>query len=146
MTVEEGRPLKATMPGAHTKNLFLKDKKGALFLASAHCDTRVDLVGLGRALGARGRLSFGAPDLMTASLGVAPGSVTPFALINPSAKALSAFVLDRALFAGGPVWVHPLRNTASTAVDPSDLLAFVRGCGFEPVVLDLARPDATPGA
>ncbi|MEO0399066.1 MAG: prolyl-tRNA synthetase associated domain-containing protein [Pseudomonadota bacterium] len=158
MTVDEGRDLKLTMPGRHTKNLFLKDKKGNLFLLSAHCDTVVDLVAFGKAVGAKGRLSFGKPELMIEILGVAPGSVTPFALINADPAALRAVAFDAALFSGtaaepdedlgadpaqlpreGPrVWFHPLENTASTAIYPADLLLFARDCGFSPVLADFA--------
>jgi len=140
-TVEEGRDLKASTPGGHSKNLFLKDKKASLFLAICHCDTAVDLVGYGRAAGARGRLSFGKPDLMTQTLGVAPGSVTPFALINESAGALAEIAVDRALMDWDEVWFHPLENTASTAVSPDGLLQFIRASGFEPRLLDLANPQ-----
>ncbi|MEO1136552.1 MAG: prolyl-tRNA synthetase associated domain-containing protein [Pseudomonadota bacterium] len=139
-TVGEGRALKRKWPGGHSKNLFLKDKKGALFLAVALAETKVDLVGLGKRLGAKGRLSFGKPDLMTATLGVIPGAVTPFALINESAKALRTVVLDKALLAQDPVWFHPLENTASTGVSPDDLVQFVRACGFSPEILSLAAP------
>lgn len=139
-TVEEGRDFKAGMPGGHSKNLFLKDKKGALTLAVAWCDTRVDLVGLGKAIGAKGRLSFGKPDLMIATLGVIPGAVTPFALINDSVRALDRVVLDEALFVHDPVWFHPLENNASTAIAPQDLVAFVESCGFAPEIRDLAAP------
>ena len=141
-TVEDGRAFKADMPGGHSKNLFLKDKRGALTLAVANAETRVDLVGLGKAIGAKGRLSFGRPDLMTATLGVIPGAVTPFALINDSARALSSVVLDAALLAAEPVWFHPLENTASTAIAAEDLVRFVKSCGFEPEIRDLARPLA----
>lgn len=139
-TVEESRGLKRDLPGGHSKNLFLKDKKGALYLAVAHAETKVDLVGLGKALGARGRLSFGKPALMTQTLGVMPGSVTPFALINDCAQALAAVVIDRHLLACDPVWFHPLENTASMAVSPQGLLSFVRACGFAPDIRDLAAP------
>lgn len=139
-TVEESRAIKAEMPGGHSKNLFLKDKADRLYLAVAHAETRVDLVGLGRRLGTKGRLSFGRPELMTATLGVIPGAVTPFALINDTARALKAVILDRALLAADPVWFHPLENTASTAVSPDALRAFMRHCGFEPLELDLAAP------
>ena len=139
-TVEEGRAFKAEMPGGHSKNLFLKDKKGALALAVAHCDTRVDLVGLGKAIGAKGRLSFGKPELMTATLGVIPGAVTPFALMNDSAKALSAVIIDRRLMDYDPVWFHPLENTASTAVSAAGLQHFAQACGFTPRLVNLAAP------
>lgn len=139
-TVEEGRELKAQLPGGHSKNLFLKDKAGRLYLAVALGETRVDLVGLGKRIGAKGRLSFGRPDLMTATLGVIPGAVTPFALINETARALGAVILDTALLAHDPVWFHPLENDASTAVSPDALRAFIRHCGFDPLELDLGRP------
>ncbi len=139
-TVDEGRAFKAEMPGGHSKNLFLKDKKGVLSLAVANAETRVDLVGLGKAIGAKGRLSFGKPDLMTATMGVIPGAVTPFALINKAAQSLSRVILDKALLEEDPVWFHPLENTASTAISPGDLLRFVESCGFEPDIRDLAAP------
>ena len=139
-TVAESRGLKADLPGGHSKNLFLKDKKGALFLAVAQAETKIDLIGLGKALGAKGRLSFGKPALMTATLGVAPGAVTPFALVNETARALSCVILDQALLGYDPVWFHPLENTASTAISPQDLRAFVQACGFTPKILDLAAP------
>ncbi len=141
-TVDEGRHLKRELPGGHSKNLFLKDKKGVCSLAVALGDTRVDLVGLGRAIGAKGRLSFGKPDLMTATLGVIPGAVTPFALINESANALAAVILDSNLLAHDPVWFHPLENTASTAISPENLVKFVEACGFQPRIFDLAAPVA----
>lgn len=130
------------MAGRAFKNLFLKDKKGALYLAVALGETRVDLVGLGKLLGAKGRLSFGKPELMTQTMGVIPGAVTPFALMNESARVLTAVVLDTALLAQEPVWFHPLENTASTAVAPADLVRFVAACGFQPKIVDLAAPLA----
>lgn len=139
-TVEEGRDLKTQWPGGHSKNLFLKDKKGALYLATALGETQVDLVGLGKRIGARGRLSFGRPDLMTATLGVIPGAVTPFALLNETAQALKLFIIDEALLACDPVWFHPLENTASTAISAEDLVRFAKACGFEPLILPLAGP------
>ena len=139
-TVEEGRDYKRDMPGGHSKNLFVKDKKGVLTLAVASSETRVDLVGLGKALGSKGRLSFGKPDLMTETMGVIPGAVTPFALFNETAQALAQVVLDTSLLAHDPVWFHPLENTASTAISAEDLVRFVKSCGFEPQILDLAAP------
>ncbi len=139
-TVEEGRDFKKDMPGGHSKNLFLKDKKGFLYLATALGETQVDLVGLGKRIGAKGRLSFGRPELMTETLGVIPGAVTPFTLVNETAKALKLFIIDEALLAHDPVWFHPLENTASTAVSADDLVRFARACGFEPLILPLAGP------
>lgn len=139
-TVAEGREMKLALPGGHSKNLFLKDKGDRLYLASALAETEVDLVGLGKRLGSKGRLSFGKPELMTQTLGVIPGAVTPFALINESARALTRFVLDRNILAREPMWFHPLENTASTAISAADFLKFLAALGVEPLILDLARP------
>lgn len=140
-TVDESRDIKAQWPGGHSKNLFLKDKADRLFLAVALGETRVDLVALGKKLGSKGRLSFGSPELMTATLGVIPGAVTPFALMNESAKAIETVIVDTALLACDPVWFHPLENTASTAISPGDFLKFLRACGFEPLILSLEAPQ-----
>lgn len=140
-TVDEGREFKASMPGGHSKNLFLKDKKDRLFLAVAHCDTAVDIVGYGRTAGSRGRLSFGKPALMTATMGVLPGAVTPFALVNETARALTEIAVDEALLRWPAVWFHPLENNASTAVSPEGLLKFIRACAFDPRIIDLASPE-----
>lgn len=142
-TVAEGRDMKLAWPGGHSKNLFLKDKADRLTLVSALAETQVDLVGLGKRLGSKGRLSFGKPELMTATLGVIPGAVTPFALLNDSARALSAFVLDTALLAREPLWFHPLENTASTGVSAADFLKFLAALGVEPLIIDLSAPLGT---
>lgn len=147
-TVEDGADIKAQMPGGHTKNLFLKDKKGALFLISAIAETRIDLNAVSKLIGA-GRFSFGAADLLLQHLGVAPGSVTVFAVINDQAS-LVRVILDDALFAHDPVNFHPLRNDATTALHPADMLRFVRATGHEPLRLrfddagvpTLIEPDA----
>lgn len=141
-TVEEGRALKTQWPGGHSKNLFLKDRGDALYLAVALGDTRVDLVGLGRRLGAKGRLSFGRPALMTATLGVIPGAVTPFALMNDTARALARVIVDANILRHDPVWFHPLENTASTAVSPPDFMKFLAAVGVSPLIVDLAAPAA----
>ena len=140
MTVDEGRALKGDMPGGHSKNLFLKDKQGAYFLVCAHCDSAVALTPLARAIGARGRLSFGRPEAMESLLGVRPGAVTPFGLINAPPAAFSAVVLDRRFLDFERIWFHPLDNAASTAVTPDGLLAFLHAQGYDPVVLDVAAP------
>jgi Ala-tRNA(Pro) deacylase len=132
-TVEESRDLKAALPGGHTKNLFLKDKKGALFLISAIAETRIDLNAVSRLLAA-GRFSFGSAELLMRHLGVEPGSVTLFALINDAERAVT-LVLDEALFAHELVNFHPLRNDATTAISAADMLKFVRDTGREPIRL-----------
>lgn len=132
-TVDEGRDLKAAIPGGHTKNLFVKDKKGAIFLICAISDTAIDLNATAKALGA-GRFSFGSPERLMQHLGVEPGSVTLFALINDPDRAVT-LVLDEALFAHDPVNFHPLKNDATTAISPADMLKFVRALGREPIRL-----------
>lgn len=140
-SVDESRDIKAQWPGGHSKNLFLKDKADRLFLAVALGDTRVDLVALGKRLQSKGRLSFGNPGVMTSTLGVIPGAVTPFALMNDSARAVERVIVDTALLAHDPVWFHPLENTASTAVSPGDFLKFLRACGFDPLIVSLEAPQ-----
>ncbi len=138
-TVEESQALRGEIPGAHTKNLFLKDKKGVLWLITALEDTPIDLKTLHKQLGS-GRLSFGKPELMREVLGVEPGSVTPFVLINESAREVN-FVLDAALLAYETLNFHPLVNTATTSIAREDFLKFVVACGHEPLRLPLG--DAT---
>jgi Ala-tRNA(Pro) deacylase len=121
------------MPGGHTKNLFLKDKKGALVLISAISDTAIDLNAVSKLLGA-GRFSFGSAERLMQHLGVEPGSVTLFALINDPERNVT-LILDEALFAHDPVNFHPLRNDATTAISPVDMLRFVRSLGPEPIRL-----------
>ena len=135
-TVEEGQSIKASLPGGHTKNLFLKDKKGQLVLVSALGDTAVRVNRLHKHLDCA-RLSFAKEDILFEALGVRPGSVTAFALINdPEARVL--FVLDKALLETDPVNFHPLKNDATTAISAQDLLTFARATGHEPIMIDFA--------
>jgi Ala-tRNA(Pro) deacylase len=139
-TVDEGLDLKARMPGGHTKNLFLKDKKGGLWLISAIAETAIDLNAVSRLLGAP-RFSFGSAERLMRHLGVTPGSVTLYALINdPDARV--RVILDEALFSHDPVNFHPLRNDATTAIRAADLLTFIRATGHDPIRL---RFDADGG-
>ncbi|HEV7227607.1 prolyl-tRNA synthetase associated domain-containing protein [Brevundimonas sp.] len=140
--VEEGLELKASMPGAHTKNLFLKDKKGAVWLVSARQDTLVDLKRLPRAIGAD-RLSFGREELLWELLGVRPGSVTALALINdPDHRVI--FVLDRALWEADVVNFHPLTNAATTALSQEEFRAFLNALDRRPIVVDFSDVEAGP--
>jgi Ala-tRNA(Pro) deacylase len=138
-TVAESRNLKAGMPGGHSKNLFLKDKRGRLFLVVAEAEARIDLKRLHGPLGATGRLSFGSADLLYERLGVRPGSVTPFGLINDRDGAV-AVILDAGLMAHDPVNFHPLHNGATTAVAPGDLIRFLEATGHPPRVMALPEP------
>ncbi|HZA02317.1 MAG TPA: prolyl-tRNA synthetase associated domain-containing protein [Hyphomicrobiaceae bacterium] len=135
-TVAESDKLERDLPGGHTKNLFLKDAKGRLFLVTAASHNQIDLKQLHKVLGCA-RLSFGNPELLQEVLGVAPGSVTAFALINDPAGRVS-FVLDAQLMEHEYINCHPLENTATTSVARGDLLRFIRACGHEPLILDLS--------
>lgn len=132
--VGEGDEIKAALPGAHTKNLFLKDAKGRLWLVSAEQNAVIDLKRLPAAIGSA-RLSFGKEALLEATLGVKAGSVTAFALINDAERQVT-FVLDRTLAEAPTVNFHPLTNTATTAVSQAGLRAFLAALGVEPVVVD----------
>lgn len=140
-TVAESRSIKRDLPGGHSKNLFVKDKKGRLFLVVADAESRIDLKRLHEVVGGSGRLSFGSADLLREVLGVEPGAVTPFALLNDTAGRVTV-VLDAALMAHEPVNFHPLVNSRTTSIARADLLAFLRATGHEPFVLRLPAPPA----
>ena len=133
-TVEEAKALRGNLPGHHVKNLFLRNKKEEMWLVVAIEDRAVDLKRLGEVLGA-GRLSFGSPDRLRRHLGVEPGSVTPLALVNDTSLSVRLAV-DRGLTHGGPVNVHPLVNTMTTAMSAEDLLRFFAATGHAPLWLD----------
>jgi Ala-tRNA(Pro) deacylase len=130
-TVEEARARRGAVAGGHTKNLFLRDKKGALYLVVADEDAVIELRSLHRLLGATGRFSFGAADLMREFLGVEPGSVTPFAVINDEAGRV-AVVLDAAMMAHPVLNFHPLVNTGTTTIAREGLLKFLEATGHPP--------------
>lgn len=138
-TVAESMQLERQLPGGHTKNLFLKDKKDRLFLVVALGHARIDLKSLHKVLGSD-RLSFGRPDLLMEVLGVPPGSVTPFALINDKARRVTV-ILDADMMRHERLNYHPLANTATTNIARDDLLIFIRACGHEPRVLAVASPS-----
>jgi Ala-tRNA(Pro) deacylase len=130
-TVEQSRSLRGTIGGAHTKNLFLRDKRGVHFLVVAIEDAAIDLKRLHRRLGAAGRFSFGSADALRDLLGVEPGSVTPFAVINDVAGKV-AVVLDTAMLAHELLNYHPLVNTMTTSISRAGLLKFLKASGHEP--------------
>ena len=136
--VGEGEEIKGRLPGAHTKNLFLKDAKGQLWLISAEQDTKIDLKRLPGVIGS-GRLSFGSAELLEEALGVAPGSVTAFAMVNDT-EGRVRFVIDAALAEADLVNFHPLTNTATTTISQSGLRAFLRALDIAPVIVDFAQP------
>lgn len=135
-TVEEAKALRGEIPGGHCKNLFLKDDKGNIWLIVCLEEAEIDLKAAPGRIGSR-RLSFGKPDLLREVLGVEPGSVTPFGLINDIEKRVNV-VLDAAMMAHEYLSYHPLENTATTTIRPDDLLAFIRSCGHEPRIVAVA--------
>jgi Ala-tRNA(Pro) deacylase len=140
-TVEEALEVNAIQPGGHTRNLFLKDKKGGLWLVVLRDDFRLDLNALSKQIGAP-RFSFGSGELLIQTLGVPPGSVTPFALINDTENKVRV-VLDAEMLKQEPLNYHPLRNDRTISVSKDDLLKFVASCGHTPMIMNLpemARP------
>jgi Ala-tRNA(Pro) deacylase len=132
--VGEGEDVKAQIPGAHTKNLFLKDAKDRLWLISAEDRAVIDLKRLHQVIGSA-RLSFGNAALMEEVLGVTPGSVTAFALVNDKAHRVT-FVLDRTLAEADRVNFHPLVNTGTTGVSREGFCKFLEAVGVKPMVVD----------
>jgi len=143
-TVAEAVQLRGRLPGGHCKSLFLKDKKGGLWLVVALEECRVDLKRLADRLAAP-RFSFGNAELLYEALGVRPGSVTPFALANDPDHRITV-VLDRAMLGCDPLNYHPLENDRTTAIAPADLLRFIAACGHPPRILDIGagEEDAAP--
>ena len=140
-SVAESRDLRGEIAGGHCKSLFLKDKKGHFLLVALLEDRRLDMTGLfksGRL--PVGRLSFARPEAMMRMLGVTPGSVTPFALINAArfgvTPAQLTVVLDQRMMAHDRLNYHPLHNEATTTIRAADLVTFIRHFGFEPVIVD----------
>lgn len=131
-TVAESDGVNAAIPGAHTKNLFLKDKDGAYWLVTVPSEARVDLKALPGAIGCK-RVSFGKADDMDRLLGIAPGSVTPLAAINATPGSVTV-VLDAGLAIADPVNVHPLRNTATLGLSGAAILDLLRHWGHDPLV------------
>ena len=139
-TVEESRALRGDLLGAHVKNMFMKDKKGAIWLATCLEDREIRIRDLEREIGAK-NLSFGKPELLWECLGVRPGAVTPFGLLNDRTARVN-FALDAKLLEFEMINVHPLHNEATTAISKDDLLRFVGLTGHEMLVVDFDRLEA----
>ncbi len=139
-TVEQSRELRGTIPGGHTKNLFLRDKRDAYYLLAAAEDATIELKGLHRRLGAAGRFSFGSAGALQELLGVEPGSVTPFAAINDVAGKV-VVVLDAAMLAHELLNYHPLVNTMTTSISLAGLMTFLKACGHEPRIEPASEPS-----
>jgi Ala-tRNA(Pro) deacylase len=135
-TVDQSRVLRGQISGGHSKNLFLKDKKGALYLVVAREDAAVDLKSLQRRLGAA-RFSFGSADLLRDMLGVEPGAVTPFAAINDTGAKVT-IILDAAMMAHETLNFHPLVNTMTTSIGRDDLLKFLDATGHRAQIVPIS--------
>ncbi len=140
-TVEQSRALRGQIPGGHTKNLFLRDKKYALYLVVALEDAEIDLKGLHRQLGASGRFSFGSADLLAEVWGVAPGAVTPFGAINDRQSRVTV-VLDASMMEHATLNYHPLVNTMTTSIARADLVKFLESTGHVPRIERVSGPRA----
>jgi Ala-tRNA(Pro) deacylase len=140
-TVEDSRTLRGEIPGGHTKNLFVKDKKGRLFLLVLGEETAVDLKRAHETIGAQGRVSFGSAELLEEVWGVKPGAVTPFGAINDKTAKVSV-VLDEAMMRHERLNFHPLVNTRTTGLKSADLIKFLRATGHEPLVAVLGQGQA----
>jgi Ala-tRNA(Pro) deacylase len=140
-TVEQSRALRGEIAGGHTKNLFLKDKKDALYLVVAEEDADIDIKSLHRRI-ASARLSFGKAELLQETLGVVPGAVTPFAAINDPEKRVTV-ILDAALMRHETLNFHPLDNSATTSIGRDDLVRFLAATGHEPRILHLSDRPAS---
>jgi Ala-tRNA(Pro) deacylase len=138
-TVEESQDLRGQLDGAHVKNMFLRDKKKRLWLVTVLEDRVVDLKALKKRIGAQGSLSFGDAELLMAVVGVTPGSVTPFGVINDADKRLSV-ILDSGIFAEQTVNAHPLRNDKTTRIASADLIRFMEAEGYRPEIIDFGQP------
>lgn len=134
-SVGEADEVDAAIPGAHTRNLFLRDKKGNMFLVTLMAHTKIDLNKLAQLLG-MGRISFGSPERLMTYLGVAPGSVTPFSILNDVNKKVT-LVLDAEMMTQDVINFHPLINTMTVGLKPDDLLKFLEHINVSPKIIDL---------
>jgi Ala-tRNA(Pro) deacylase len=141
-TVEEAKNLRGKLDGVHTKNLFLKDKRGGLWLVVAREELNLDLNALAKTIDAP-RFSFGKAALMVETLGIAPGAVTPFALMNDKDLRVSA-IFDKGMMTGEILNFHPLRNDKTMGIAAEDLLKFVESTGHEPQIVELPLKAAMP--
>lgn len=136
-TVADSQSLRGQIPGGHTKNLFLKDKKDNFFLVTVDEEAVVDLKQIHHQIGAASRVSFGKPEALLDLLGVTPGSVTVFGLINDDARRVK-IILDQTLMENTVINAHPLTNEATTSIAAADLIAFVKATGHEPAILKVS--------
>ena len=136
-TVAESREIKHAIPGGHSKNLLLKDKKGRVFLVTAEADAAIDLKTISEKIGGNGRVTFGKADLLMDLLGVIPGAVTPFGVVNDVERVVT-MVIDAPLLDHEIVNFHPLENTATTSIHRDDLVRFLTATGHPPLIVKVS--------
>ncbi len=139
-TVAESNKVNLEIPGGHTKNLFLKDKKGKLFLVVTLADAIINLKKIHTIIGGQGRVSFGNAELLEEVLGIKPGSVTPFSLINDTEQRVTP-ILDSEMMSYDILNYHPLTNCATITIKRDDLIKFIQSCGHEPRILAVSEND-----
>ena len=139
-TVEDSKTFRDGVPGGYSKNLFLRNKKGKMWLVTLHEDRQIDLRDLGTMIGA-GRVSFASRERLMHYLGVIPGAVTPLAVANDHSGTVQ-LVLDKLLLELDPLHFHPCDNSKTITLQADDLLKFVDSCGHPPQVIDFG---ALPG-
>lgn len=139
-TVEESAEIKAALPGAHSKNLFLKDKKGRVFLVTAEAEATINLKTISEKIGASGRVTFGKPEQLFELTGLIPGSVTPFGVLNDVDGQITV-VIDSAMMEAETLNFHPLENTATMSIHRADLLTFLESENHAPVITRISEPN-----
>ena len=135
-TVADSKALRGEIPGGHTKNLFLKDRKDQYFLLTVDEDAIVDLKTIHLVIGAAGKVSFGRSEALMDLLGVVPGAVTVFGAVNDTNGRVSVF-LDKGLMESATINGHPLVNDATTSISAADLIKFLKATGHAPNILKL---------
>lgn len=138
-TTAEAEFLKATIPGAHSRNLFLKSKKGKYYLVSKLDDKRLNVNALGKVLNS-GSLSFASDEELMSQLALMPGHVTPFAVINNLEKNVQV-ILDKEMMEYEVLNFHPLRNDMTTSINSQELVKFLKYLGYDPLILTLEKKD-----
>ena len=137
-TVAESREIKHAIAGGHSKNLLLKDKKGRVFLVTAEADAAIDLKAISEKIGASGRVTFGKPELLMELLGVIPGAVTPFGVVN-DVEGVVTMVIDAPMMDHEILNFHPLENTATTSIRREDLVRFLTATGHPPLIVAVSN-------
>jgi Ala-tRNA(Pro) deacylase len=136
-TVAESREIKSSIPGGHSKNLLLKDKKGRVFLVTAESDAAIDLKTISDKIGGNGRVTFGKAELLMELLGVIPGAVTPFGVVNDVERVVT-MVIDAPMMEHETLNFHPLENTATTSIHRDDLVRFLTATGHPPLIVKVS--------